>query len=191
MREGVSLQGSKLLRRKQQAGDRGGPESTARNRGLSHESPSPHSTFCSYCCFIDRKCWSHCLFTSSSCGERRVSRRRAVKAQGGTTWHSPAAHGARGACGRPAATDALLPTLPPWRLGAPRGGSSILAREAGLTQRAAHNLGAQVHDTRATWDRAGKLPAPIFLNPENESWRSTCVSVWWYTRTGWPSQQRG
>lgn len=41
---------------------------------LSQEPPGV--TFCSYCCFMDRKCWSHCLLTSSSCRERLGVRER-------------------------------------------------------------------------------------------------------------------
>lgn len=71
MREGRGEPATfKAPEKEAEGGDRGGLERTAMQLGLSRESPSPHTTFCSYCCFIDRKCWSHCLFTSSNCGER-------------------------------------------------------------------------------------------------------------------------
>lgn len=70
VRAGAHLHSSKLLGGKPQARDQGGPDCTAGNLGFSLELPQPHTTFCSYCCFMDRKCWSHCLFTSSSCRER-------------------------------------------------------------------------------------------------------------------------
>lgn len=54
----------------EQDGGGGDALTTAENLGSALASRNSHTTFCSYCCFMDRKCWSHCLFTSSSCGER-------------------------------------------------------------------------------------------------------------------------
>lgn len=71
MRAGANVHSAKLLGRKQQAGACGCPQSAAESHGSGLSFQNPHVTFCSYCCFMDRKCWSHCLFTSSSCGARR------------------------------------------------------------------------------------------------------------------------
>ena len=83
-----------------------------RSRGAAWSSHHPHNTFCSYCCFMDRKCWSHCLFTSSSCGgETGVIRRLAEEDQREPTPPPPALQAHRAACVGGGSTRCLDPVL--------------------------------------------------------------------------------
>lgn len=131
----VTAQGTTVLSR--MVGD---ALTTAENLGSAWTSRNSHTTFCSYCCFMDRKCWSHCLFTSSSCGERvglvgNISR----GPQTANSMHTSFPKSAQ--CVRTLATDTASTSRFSIKLSAPQRESLyqpphfILARTASLTLR--------------------------------------------------------